>query len=166
MTDQLRHARTTLAVVLAAAMLVTGCAATPQTGPGDAATRTGPIISPSASGNPSSPTAAIPSHSGGGGDRSSAATPGLPADWPRDLPLPQGTVIGSTGSNGHWTVQIRAAGSAAQARQSVADFYTTAGFTAVSDSVLNNGNRQITLVVENRDHSATETNVVIQVSTP
>jgi hypothetical protein len=44
-------------------------------------------------------------------------------------------------------------------------FYSAAGFTAVSDSVLNKGNRQITLVTENRDHSATQTNLVIGVTT-
>lgn len=44
-------------------------------------------------------------------------------------------------------------------------FYTSAGFTAVSDSVLNKGQRQVTLVVENRDHSGTVTNLMIGVTT-
>lgn len=35
---------------------------------------------------------------------------------------------------------------------------------SVSDSVLNKRNRRITLVVENRDHSATQTNLVIGVT--
>jgi hypothetical protein len=42
--------------------------------------------------------------------------------------------------------------------------YTGVGFAAVSDSVLNKRNRRITLVVENRDHSATQTNLVIGVT--
>lgn len=54
---------------------------------------------------------------------------------------------------------------AMQARQSAVAFYLAAGFTAVTDSVLNRGNRQITLVAENRDHSATETTLVIQLGT-
>jgi hypothetical protein len=62
-------------------------------------------------------------------------------------------------------VLILAAGSAAHVRQSTLDFYDAAGFTAVSDSVLNKGNRQITLAVENRDHSNTATNLVIAVTT-
>jgi hypothetical protein len=62
-------------------------------------------------------------------------------------------------------VLIVAAGSAAQVRRSTLNFYDGAGFTPVSDSVLNKGNRQITLAVENRDHSATATNLVIAVTT-
>jgi hypothetical protein len=73
--------------------------------------------------------------------------------------------MGSTGSAGRWTVLIVAAGSAAEVRRSTLAFYSAAGFTPVSDSVLNKGNRHITLVVENRDHSATQTNLVIGVTT-
>jgi hypothetical protein len=73
--------------------------------------------------------------------------------------------MGSTGSAGRWTVLILAAGSATDVRRSTVALYASAGFTAVSDSVLNKGNRQITLVVENRDHSATQTNLVIGVTT-
>jgi 16S rRNA A1518/A1519 N6-dimethyltransferase RsmA/KsgA/DIM1 with predicted DNA glycosylase/AP lyase activity len=62
-------------------------------------------------------------------------------------------------------VQIVAAGSAAQVHQSTVAFYIGVGFAALTDSVLNRGNRQITLVVENRDHSATQTNLVIGVTT-
>jgi hypothetical protein len=89
---------------------------------------------------------------------------GLPADWPSDLPLPQGTFIGANGSNGQWAAQILMAASAAEVRRPTADFYTAVGFTAVTDPVLNRGDRQITLLVENRDHSATQTTLVIQVS--
>jgi len=62
-------------------------------------------------------------------------------------------------------VLILAAGSATDVRRATVAFYSSAGFTAISDSVLNKGNRQITLVVENRDHSATQTNLVIYVTT-
>jgi hypothetical protein len=79
--------------------------------------------------------------------------------------VPQGDIMGSTGAAGRWTVLIVAAGSAEQVRRSTVAFYSAAGFTAVSDSVLDKGTRQITLVVENRDHSATQTNLVIGVTT-
>jgi hypothetical protein len=94
-----------------------------------------------------------------------AAAGGLPADWPPDLPVPPGTISGSTGSAGRWTVLVIAAGSAAEVRQSALALYAAAGFTPVSDSVLVKGNRQITLVAENRDHSATQTNLMIGVAT-
>jgi hypothetical protein len=58
-----------------------------------------------------------------------------------------------------------APGSAAEVRRFAVAFYSAAGFISVSDSVLNKGNRQITLVVENRDHSATQTNLMIGVTT-
>jgi hypothetical protein len=79
--------------------------------------------------------------------------------------VPHGDIRGFTGSSGRWTVLVLAAGSAAQVRQSTVALYTAAGFTPVSDSVLNKGARQITLVVENRDHSATQTNLMIGVTT-
>ncbi|HCC39690.1 MAG TPA: hypothetical protein DEQ49_07200 [Arthrobacter bacterium] len=60
---------------------------------------------------------------------------------------------------------ILAPGSAAEVRRSTVAFYSAAGFTSVSDSVLNKGKRQITLVAENRDHSATQTNLMIGVTT-
>jgi hypothetical protein len=102
---------------------------------------------------------------GGSGIGSAAAAGGLPADWPPELPVPQGSIVGSTGSAGRWTVLILAAGSAAEVRRSTVALYSAAGFTAISDSILNKGNRHITLVVENRDHSATQTNLVIGVTT-
>jgi hypothetical protein len=89
----------------------------------------------------------------------------LPADWPADLPVPAGNLRGSTGSAGRWSVLILAAGSATEVLRSAVAFYSSAGFTPVSDSALNRGNRQITLVTENRDHSATQTNLVIGVTT-
>jgi len=56
-------------------------------------------------------------------------------------------------------------GSAAQVRHSSVAFYSAAGFTAASDAVLNRANRQVTLVVENHDHSATQTDLIIGVTT-
>jgi hypothetical protein len=169
--DQIRRTRFVLAALLTAATLTAGCSTTPQTLPSNAVSTPVPTVSTSPT--PTLPTtSAVPNGTGGSesGRRGSnngspAAAGGLPADWPADLPVPRGSIIGSTGSAGRWTVLILAAGSAAAVRQSTAALYTSAGFTAVSDSVLNKGNRQITLVVENRDHSATQTNLVIGVTT-
>lgn len=167
--DRTGFPRAALAAFLVALTLTAGCA-----GPGQP-------VSPNASDTPvpratSSRSQTVPplpmtvpkdgrGGRGGRGNGSSAAAGGLPADWPPDLPVPQGSIMGSTGAAGRWTVLILAAGPAAEVRRSTAAFYSAAGFTAVSDSVLNKGNRQVTLVVENRDHSATQTNLVIGVTT-
>jgi hypothetical protein len=131
-----------------------------------------PIPAPSATtvtGSQGTPTPAVAPNTrggrGGSGSGSSVPPAGLPADWPADLPIPSGQIMGSTGSAGRWSVLILAAGSAAEVRRSAAALYAATGFTAVTDSVLNKGNRQITVVVENRDHSNTETNLMVGVTT-
>jgi len=164
----IRYPRAALAAFLAAATLTAGCGAPHQTVTAAATSASVPTIStPGNQAQP--PTGAVGDgrHGGRAGSTngSSAALGALPADWPTDLPIPAGDIIGSTGSAGRWSVQILAAGSAAQVHQSTVAFYTAVGFAAVTDSVLNRGNRQITLVVENRDHSATQTNLVIGVTT-
>jgi hypothetical protein len=162
-----RFPRSALAAFLAAGLLTAGCGAPHQTVTAIPSSPSAPITSTQTT--PSlPPTAAVSGRHGGRGgstNGSSAAVPALPADWPTDLPIPAGDIIGSTGSAGRWSVQILAVGSAAQVHQSTVAFYTGVGFAAVTDSVLNRGNRQITLVVENRDHSATQTNLVIGVTT-
>jgi hypothetical protein len=106
-------------------------------------------------------------HGGRGGSLNGSRAPAgaLAADWPSDLPIPAGDIIGSSGSAGRWSVLMIAAGSAPSVLHSTVAFYTGVGFAAISDSVLNKGDRRITIVVENRDHSATQTNLVIGVTT-
>jgi hypothetical protein len=153
---QLRCARAAPAICLAAALLVGACGTTHESAP--ATSPSAPtLISPDLPASSAAP--------GRGGGRPSAGARGLPADWPPDLPVPPGDIVGATGSAGHWSVQVLVAGSADQAHRSAVALYTAAGFTAATDSVLNKGNRQITLVVENRDHSNAQTNLVIAVST-
>jgi len=165
--DQLRCPRGALAALLTTAALATGCAAGhPAAPPGAVSSPSQTASSPAA--QAPQPTPATRRDHGGrdrSGNASATATRSLPADWPPDLPVPNGTISGSTGSAGRWTVLILATGSAANVRQSTLDFYTNAGFTPVSDSVLNKGNRQITIATENQDHSATQTNLVVAVTT-
>ena len=93
-----------------------------------------------------------------------AATAGLPPDWPSDIPLPPGRVEGSTGSAGQWSVQLLVRGSAADALTSTVAFYVARGFRAQSNAVVVRGPERIVVVTENRDHSATQTTVVLGVS--
>lgn|GEM_PF-1620102 len=176
----IRYPRT-LVLLLAAATLTAGCGATPETGSTTASSPAGsttssPVGQVTAAPTPltnTPPTNAKGNHGGRGGSgvgsspnpRQPPAAGQLPPDWPPDLPVPRGEIQGSTGSAGRWSVLIVAAGSAAQVRQSAFALYVSAGFSAVTDSILNKGNRQITLVVENLDHSATQTNLVIGVTT-
>jgi hypothetical protein len=159
----MNHVKGTLGAIvvfLTTAALLTGCAATQQPAPHNAAAAAGPTIAaaiPAGFNRPASGGA------GGGGSSTPAAS--LPATWPRDVPVPAGKLIGSTGSTGRWTVLLLEAGPAAQVLKSAAAFYKSAGYTAVSGSVLNKGTRHITLVVENRDHSASKTYLVIQLTT-
>jgi hypothetical protein len=177
--SQLGYPRPAVAALLVAAALTAGCSPSPQTVSGVAAgtpaagTPGSAGVAPTTS-FPATQARPAPSAAAGSGERgrrgggaagSAAAAGALPVDWPADLPVPQGQIMGSTGTAGRWSVLILAPGSAAQVRQSTVAFYSAAGFTAVSDSVLNKGNRQITLVTENRDHSATQTNLVIGVTT-
>jgi hypothetical protein len=100
---------------------------------------------------------------GGGGGGGLAAPARLPADFPADVPLPPGTLQGSTGSAGQWTVVLLAAGSAADVERSAESLYVKAGFKRIRFAVLSRGSQQITIVAENRDHSATQTNLTIAV---
>ena len=165
--DRVRYPRSALAVLLAAAMLTAACGSTQQQVTAAASPSVTTISTAGAQALPPSAAVRDGGHGGRGGSANGtpAAANALPADWPSDVPVPAGDILGSTGSAGRWTVLIVAAGSAAEVRQSTMAFYTSAGFTAVSDSVLNKGQRQVTLVVENQDHSGTVTNLMIGVTT-
>jgi len=166
--DRSRHRWLPLAALLVLAALTAGCAAAHQrVAPGTSSAPVPAITAQARLPAPGPATAPVSGRGGRGGSVNGPQTAagGLPADWPPDLPLPPGSISGSTGSAGRWSVLILAPGSAAEVRRSTVALYSAAGFTSVSDSVLNKGNRQVTVVVENRDHSATQTNLMIGVTT-
>jgi hypothetical protein len=180
--DWSRHCRAALAAILATAALTTGCspatsrpAASSTLAQATLAQATSPQATSapgtsSPAGQPAGPAATSGRHGGGrrpGNTTGTGSTVagGLPADWPPDVPIPAGSIRGSTGSAGRWTVLVSAAGSAGVVLRSAAALYTSAGFTPVSGSVLNKGRRQVTLVVENLDHSPTQTSLVVGVTT-
>jgi hypothetical protein len=101
---------------------------------------------------------AVPS---AGGAPAPAAT--LPPDFPADVPLPPGQLQAATGGGGRWSVSILVRGSAAEAHAGTVAFYQAHGFAADTDSILHNAAHQVTIVVENRDHSPTQTFVAIGV---
>jgi hypothetical protein len=99
---------------------------------------------------------------GGGGGRAAAAK--LPADFPADIALPPGTLQGATGGAGRWSVLLLARGSAAAVLRSTESFYIAAGFSKEAYAIVRRGSERITIVAENRDHSATETNLTLGVT--
>ena len=103
-------------------------------------------------------TATLASASGG------AAAPPLPPDFPADIALPAGSLQGSTGGAGRWSVLILANGSAADVERSTENFYIAAGFVRDGFAVLHRGTEHITIVAENRDHSPTQTNLTLGVT--
>jgi hypothetical protein len=106
-------------------------------------------------------SAAVASARGGG----QAPPAALPADFPADIQLPPGTLQGATGGAGRWSVLILASGSAAEVQRSTESFYVAAGFSHVGNAVVSRGPERITIVAENRDHSPTETNLTLGVTT-
>ena len=164
----MNHVRSTvgaIAVFLTTAALLTGCATTEHSAPRVNA----PVAASALTAIPagfSRPAGGGTAGGGTAGGGTATPAPSLPASWPRDVPVPAGKLIGSTSSTGRWTVLLVQPGSAATVLHLAGAFYKAAGFSAVSASVLNRGTRHITLVVENRDHSATKTNLVIQLTTP
>jgi hypothetical protein len=165
---EMNHVRSTvgaIAVFLTTAALLTGCATTEHSAPRVNA----PVAASALTAIPAGFSRPASGGAGGGGTAgggTATPAPSLPASWPRDVPVPAGKLIGSTSSTGRWTVLLVQPGSAATVLHLAGAFYKAAGFSAASASVLNRGTRHITLVVENRDHSATKTNLVIQLTTP
>jgi CHRD domain len=92
-----------------------------------------------------------------------AAAAALPPDFPGDVPLPPGQVQSATGGGGQWSVLLLVDGSAADAHAAAFAFYRAHGFVADTDSILHDASHQVTIVVENRDHSAARTFVAIGV---
>jgi hypothetical protein len=100
----------------------------------------------------------------GGGGGGSATAPRLPADFPADVPLPTGSLQGSTGSAGRWTVQLLVSGSAAGVQRSTERFYLDAGFKRDGNAIVRRGSQRITILAAARDHSPTETNLTLGVT--
>ena len=149
-----------LSAVLVVAALAGGCSTSAQQSPA------GPSNPPTSA--TTAPPPAVPGGSHGGrspAGGSPTAAGVRPADWPPQVPVPRGAVTGFTGSLGRWSVALVSSGPAEEVRRATVALYEAAGFTPVTDSVLNMGHLQIAVVAENRDHSATETNLVVGVTT-
>jgi hypothetical protein len=93
--------------------------------------------------------------------------PALPADFPSNVALPSGQLTGSTGASPNWSVGLLLDGGYPEVMASVHDFYLARGYSELGPTWmyrLTNGIYTITFVGRNHDHSATRTDVTIQVS--
>jgi hypothetical protein len=106
--------------------------------------------------------APAPASAGGSGK----VAPALPADFPSDVVLPPGQLTGSTGSAPNWSVGLLIDGGYPAVMASVHDFYVAHGYSEVGPTwmySLTDGVHTITFVGRNHDHSASRTDVTIQV---
>ena len=73
-------------------------------------------------------------------------------------------IQGSTHANASsWTVLTLAEGSAQAVMRQTVDSYRSAGFAVETDAILHNASHRVTVSVENRDHSAAHTFVIVAV---
>ena len=100
-----------------------------------------------------------------GGGRTAPAT--LQRDWPSAVPAPVGTITGTSGIKPSETVTLVVAGSAQQARTRVIALYKSRGFRQATNGTLLFSKRpyQVTVVVRNRDHSATRSDLAVWLQT-
>jgi hypothetical protein len=110
------------------------------------------------------PTASAKGGGGGGGSGPPAT---LPADWPASVPVPSGTIQGSTGAAPSEVVALVVDSSYPAVVTSVTALYASRGFTQLPDGTLvfSTPSYRVTVVGSARDHSPTQTNVVIWLQT-
>ena len=158
-----RHSPTYIAAA-AAVLLATSCTAkSARTAPATPSSPP-PAATASAPAQTGSGGATRGGGGGGGGGGGRAPVPTLPRDWPAAVPLPAGTLAGSTGAAPRWSVLLFVGEGAARVQQSTTEFYLSHGFTVDQPGSAHQGRYRITFVAENRDHSATATNLAIGVT--
>jgi hypothetical protein len=123
-----------------------------------------PSGQPSPPPNPTAPVPAKTTSGRGGGTK----TP-LPADFPADLPLPSGTLTGSSGTSPAWSVGLNIDGSYAVNMSAIRAFYVSHGFTDLNARQaipfgFNNSTYSLQIVGRDHDHTgpmSTDVTIVI-----
>ena len=103
---------------------------------------------------------------GGGGGGSSQAIV-LPSDLPPDVPLPTGTLAGTSVSSPRWALLYVIPSSFDETVSAVRSLYISRGYRDLVPGSTNlsfaNSKYAIQLAPESRDHSATNTNLTIEI---
>lgn len=82
---------------------------------------------------------------------------------PVGVPLPSGLVTAVDRGPGRWSALVVVKGSAHQAQASAVAFYVSHAFQRDSAHTVHGQGYRISMIAENRDHSATETNLTVVV---
>jgi hypothetical protein len=112
-----------------------------------------------------STTSTLSTTNKGGGTGGKRIAPRLPADFPAAVRLYPGVLQGSTGRSPRWAVLIFVRAGAAHVQKSAIAFYVARGYHADSGAVVHNARFRLTMIAATRDHSATQTNLMIGVTT-
>ena len=93
--------------------------------------------------------------------------PTLQRDWPIAVPVPAGTITGTTGVRPSETVGLLARGSVPQLDRRVVALYTSHGLRQAANGTLVFSSRTYRVIVSlrNHDHSASTTEVVVWLQT-
>lgn len=97
----------------------------------------------------------------GGGGGGGGVT--LPASFPAKVPLPAGKLMSVGTGPGRWSVLLRVAGSDKVVQHRAIRFYVKHGFVKDSPSRVHGKGYRVDMVAENRDHSATSSNLTLVV---
>ncbi|MEA2148236.1 MAG: hypothetical protein QOD69_66 [Solirubrobacteraceae bacterium] len=106
---------------------------------------------------------AAPAPAGG----SAKVVAALPADFPADVVLPAGQLTGSSGAAPSWSVGLLVDGAYPDVMARVHDFYVARGYSQLGATwmySLTDGIHTVTFVGRNHDHSASRTDLTIQVA--
>ena len=82
---------------------------------------------------------------------------------PVGVPLPSGVISAVDRGPGRWSALVLVGGSAQRALASAVAFYVSHAFHRDSAYALHGRGYRISMIAENRDHSATETNLTVVV---
>ena len=105
-----------------------------------------------------SPAAHVRVHAKHGGQ------PGPVVTLPAGIPLPPGVVTAFGQGPGRWSILEVVNGSAKHAQRSAVAFYVRHGFHRDSAYVVHRRHYRISMIAENRDHSATKSNLTVVIT--
>jgi hypothetical protein len=155
-----RMRRTKLVLLtVAVATTVLGCTSAPPAAPTSAPAAQTPTASPS-----EVDTGHSDAGQRGGRGRHGASLPKLVVALPAGVPLPPGVVDAFGRGPGRWSILLVVNGSAQQAQAYADAFYISHGFHSDSAYAVHGQGYRITMIADNRDHSATETNLTVVVT--